>query len=174
MRSHSGGPLGPIILTIHSWDSRMLSFPASSAGPCWILLSHCLGIFSRGLVLLVLPTPTDSYHSHVVPIACYDYHGLFGSCSLIHSSRRPMPIVSTATLTIDLFIPRRQLCVGIHSRGYCPFRLDSTDYSRWFVLVLHGNIVRSGLLFSLTHSSRGLLSPLFAWLVVPNWTPTDS
>jgi hypothetical protein len=51
---------------------------------------------------------------------------------------------------------------------HCPFRSDSTDYSRWFVLLLHGNIVRSGLLLPLTHSSRGLLSPIG----LP-WTPDD-
>jgi hypothetical protein len=39
MHSHSGGLLGTIILTICSWDLLALISPASSAGPCWFLLS---------------------------------------------------------------------------------------------------------------------------------------
>jgi hypothetical protein len=90
IRSHSRGPLGTI-LTAHSWELNTLTSPASPAGPCWFLLSHCyLGVHSRGPLSVQIGlhglflvrssrglASTDScYNSHLVPVARCNYHRL--------------------------------------------------------------------------------------------------
>jgi hypothetical protein len=113
IRSHSGGPLGTI-LTTHSWELKsfnalplrrttwyccsyhsLLGFARFPRHRRPVLVgSRYLGISSRGLVLSVLPTPTDLYHSHVVPVAGCNYHGPFVPL-LIHSFHSSRGLLST-------------------------------------------------------------------------------
>jgi hypothetical protein len=65
----------------------MLSPAFLSAGPCWFLLSHCLGNFSCGYCPFRSDS-TDLYHSHVVPVARCNYHGLF--VHSFHVACRPL------------------------------------------------------------------------------------
>jgi hypothetical protein len=52
--SHSGGLYLVLLLTIHSWDFHALTSPASSAGPCSLLLSRRLFTWS-----ISITTTTD-------------------------------------------------------------------------------------------------------------------
>jgi hypothetical protein len=78
---------------------RMLSSPASSAGPCWFLLSRCLGFHSRGPLSI-------SIGLHRLLLSRVASHPLIGL-------PRTRIILSSG-------------CTAIHSRGSCQFRLPRT------------------------------------------------
>jgi hypothetical protein len=181
IRSHSGGPLGTIP-TAHSWelntqiiqctptpeDFLALSFlpftpgigmftpPASSAGPCWFLLSRCLGsfhvvivhsnrtprtlaIFSRGSCQFRLPRTIDSYRS-------------------VHSSRGLSPTDSWYFLSMlidSLFTWSHADCIDYHRLLVIRFTwLDSHGLSAVAALALLCS--PRSVVSLLIHSSHGV------------------
>jgi hypothetical protein len=153
MHSHSGGPPGTI--AIHSWDFCALTSPATSAGPCCLVIhsrgSYCrffrfprtLDISSRGFWLIL--TPTDfGFVQFTLRLAC---------CPL---NWTPTDFCSH-WFSFKLYFSLDNSCASasIHSRGFLSARLDSHGLSICSFRSSHG--------LASTDSLLSFVDSLFTW-----------